>query len=320
VTSLARRLAARLRPAALLLPVLAPLLVAGCGGLTADQRVAVDKFGAATEALAATAVDTFVKTRRDVVALRTRMLALGSPAVDLADPALDLDGPLDLEPLRRRLQAAVALHDFGRLLCALAHDDSAARIQTAADSFLGNLRRTKTVELSDAKADAIRALAGAVAGFYIESRRKEAVRAAVLDTEQPIRTVIALMKNDFDPEQLEWASALTLLEPAVDTTLKRKIQRLRKGMTWGPDERTLTEADIAVIRRDFEALRGDMKRRVGDLRTVCAEIRKALAEFEAAHTDLHYKIQESGLTITNLDRYYARAREAVRLVKIIRGE
>src|SRR3954464_10578092 len=86
--------------------------LAGCG-LTANQKAAIANFGTATSATSDLVADQFNAMREDTIYVRTTLYSLGWGGVKLDDKALDFDAGMDLDDLQARLQAALALKNYG---------------------------------------------------------------------------------------------------------------------------------------------------------------------------------------------------------------
>jgi len=309
------------RSLALILALLAAA-VAGCG-FTADQRAAAVRFGEATREMADLAAEALVRTRQDVVHLRTRMVELGSQSVDLTKPASDLDADLDVDKLELRLRAAARLKAYGQLVRALAEEDSTARLKGAADSFIGGLSEVPGVNLPKEKADAIGALVSAVGGWFIDGQKKSALREVVPAARPAVDALIVLWKKEFDPKAPYWANALATTEERITGSLQNQINLLRPTPAGGAvvdGEVPLGEAEIALRRVRFHELRADAARRKVGLNELCERIQKALDLLKQANQDLENKMKYSDFSVESIQEYVGKVEECVRLYRVLRPQ
>lgn len=297
-------------------------LGAGCG-LTSSQREAVEKFAESTGAVADTASQTFVQTRQDVIALRTRMLELGYSRIDLSDPKTDLDGPLDQEGLETRLRVSTALKEFAILLKAMLDDNSTESVRAACDSMLADLQRIDGAQLSKDQVGAIGELVSNIAGVLIDYKRKIAVTEVVESTWSSVEKVIALMSKDFDSANFYWVGFLGETRDQIKETLGAEISLAEVGDVRpliGHGDKKLSLPDIALLRRDYAGLLVDAEASLRQIKGVSQVLERALKDLRAAHQELKYKIQSSDISTESIENLHSQTLEYLRLVRIIRGK
>ena len=158
-----------------LLWALVSLIPIGCSGLTVAQRAAVMKFGGAAADLGAVAAEEFRQSRFDVIAMNKARLGLGDSTVKVDR----LDGYFTLEDVNARVEAAMALREYGEVLARLAGGEGAMEVGAAAERLVGSLTRLRAarkIDISDEKLGAIGSAVAGVGGIVVEAERARAVR------------------------------------------------------------------------------------------------------------------------------------------------
>lgn len=212
------------------------VVVSGCG-LTIQQKAALGQFATATRDLSVAAQAEFQKSRQDVVDMNRLRLELGDANADVTK----LDSLLTLDRTRDRIVALQALEDYAGLLNKLVGTVSEGELLEASNTFVGNLKQVKGIQLTDLEAEGIGKAVAAVGGLYVEYKRAAAVRQVVETAHTPVLAVIDLVKKDFDPNADFWnagyrqatvdlrghAVSIAGSVPANDLASKQSVQRAK---------------------------------------------------------------------------------------------
>ncbi|MDH4304864.1 MAG: hypothetical protein OEV53_12460 [Nitrospira sp.] len=181
-------------------------------GLTVKQKAALDHFGAATQDFSTSAQTEFQKSRQDVIEMNRARFELGDSRVKLTE----LDRLLTKDRVQTRVAALQALEDYAVLLRKLIGTVSEGELLEASNSFVSNLRTIKGVSFSEEQAEGIGKAVAAVGGLYVERKRARAVRQVVEMANEPILTVLDLVKHDFDPKSTGWNAGYRLMTTELD--------------------------------------------------------------------------------------------------------
>ncbi|MFO0700610.1 MAG: hypothetical protein U0236_15410 [Nitrospira sp.] len=179
--------------------------LSGCG-LTAKQKAALDSFAAATQEFSNSVQTEFQKNRQDVIEMNRVRFELGDDKVQLNE----LDRLLTRERVQTRVTALQTLEDYAGLLRKLVGAVPEGELLEASNSFVSNLKNVKGVSFSDEQAEGIGKAVAAVGGLYVEHKRAHAVREVVETANQPILSVIDLVKRDLDPNESGWSAGYKL--------------------------------------------------------------------------------------------------------------
>lgn len=192
-----------------ILCLVAVAILSACG-LTAKQKAALDSFAVATQDFSMGAQAEFHKNRQDVIEMNRFRFELGDSRVKLAE----LDRLLTRDRVQTRVVALQALEDYATLLRKLVGAVPEGELLEASNSFVSNLRTVKGVSFSDEQAEGIGKAVAAVGGLYVEHKRAHAVREIVETANEPVLSVVNLVKRDLDPKEVGWNAGykLTALE------------------------------------------------------------------------------------------------------------
>lgn len=179
--------------------------VSGCG-LTVKQKAALNSFSAATQEFSTGAQAEFQKNRQDVIEMNRARFELGDARVKL----MEFDRLLTRDRVQARVTALQTLEDYAGLLHKLVGAVPDGELLEASNKFVSNLRNVKGVSFSDEQAEGIGKAVAAVGGLYVEYKRAHAVREVVETANQPILSVIDLVKRDLDPKELGWNAGYKL--------------------------------------------------------------------------------------------------------------
>lgn len=272
----------------------------GCG-LTVQQKAALDHFASATHDFSTLAQTEFQKSRQDVIEMNRYRFELGDPRVK----ATELDQLLTRDRAEARIMALQALEDYAELLRKLVGAVPESELLEASNSFVANLRSIKGVSFSDQQAEGIGKAVAAVGGLYVEHKRARAVREVVDTANEPIVTVIDLVKRDFDPTTMGWNSAYKLMASNLDghsTIVGKSVS-----------EDNLT-AKQSVLRG--QALAAENTTRF-DL--VSEEIVKLASAVADAQKNLRLVLNPSSLNTEGIDQLANRVREFKSIYGLLRN-
>lgn len=278
--------------------------VTGCS-LTAKQRAAVAEFATATVQVAELSAEEVVQIRQDVIDLRQGMLAIGAQSVNPQDPALDLDGPLDLKDAQARLEAIAALKHFGQLLQALIHPSNPQHLRQVGKQFTSALSGIEGIGFSKKQARGLQQLFTLVGRSLTEGMRWRTLRQVVIQTHQPIQRIIHYLRQTFNPEAGLWAAGLKHTVRQIKTTLGKRVK--------------LSDDKGASARKvQYRKLLAEAIRRQRASEQARRQLLKALKALEKAHDALFYAVQSDGVSTPQIDRFFEKARQLVRLYRLIR--
>ncbi len=326
-TPIVRRVGSWPSVAALVVAAVGALFHAGCG-LSPDQRTAVAKFSEAAATVADHSAREIVQVRTDVIATRTRQHAIARVfgELDEANERSRLDHLVELENAQPRLAAATAVADFANLLNTLATGDQTERFATATDRFLTSLQSVQGVNLSPEKAGAIGAIVIAAGRMGIESARANAIKAVVVETEEPIKTVIRQLQADLAIEAsdtltltgFDWSRTLNV-ERRFAGAMAREITSKRPPSIVPSPSFTPDDSQWGDLHACAQEMLVDLDRRIADRAAASAELAKSFSAMDKAHDKLVIAVQTDQISIgTAIDAFATQAQELSRAIKILR--
>lgn len=274
--------------------------LSGCG-LTVQQKAALDHFASATHDFSTLAQTEFQKSRQDVIEMNRYRFELGDPRVK----ATELDQLLTRDRAETRIMALQALEDYAVLLRKLVGAVPEAELLEASNSFVTNLRSIKGVSFSDQQAEGIGKAVAAVGGLYVEHKRARAIREVVDTANEPIVTVIDLVKRDFDPATMGWNSAYKLMATELDG------RATKVGASVVADDLT---AKQSVLRAQAMAAENTTR---FDL--VSSEIVKLASAVADAQKNLRLVLNPSSLNTESIDQLANRVREFKSIYGLLRN-
>ncbi len=212
------------------------IFLAGCG-LTHQEIVKTQSFGAATEAIGKIGVEEFVNIRNSIIEMNTELITIDTTRTTTS---LSLDKPTNSEATAQRVTASRALKLYGELLVKLSTEDRTPGLQKAANSFVENTSAALGTQMTDAQKGAIRNIVVGLGSFLIEKKKADAVREIVPAFAKPVDDLANLLMEDFSLDN----GALGYLK-AYDVTARRlknaSIKRVNSG-----DKYSYSERDRAV--------------------------------------------------------------------------
>lgn len=278
------------------------LLLSGCGGLTIQQKAALDQFATAARDMAIAAQTEFQKSRQDVVEMNRLRLELGDSTADV----VNLDSLLTLDRTKDRIVALQALEDYGGLLNKLVGAVPEGELLEASNTFVGNLKQVRGVQLTDQETEGIGKAVAAIGGLYVEYKRATAVRQIVETAHTPVLNVIDLVKKDFDPNSDFWSAGYR--KTALD------LRGHAAAITGSVAENDLSSKQS--VQRAQTLAAENMNR----FTTISAKIRALAATLSDAQENLRLVLNPSELNVQNIEHLTTQVREFKTIYGLLRNE
>lgn len=179
----------------------AGLLLTGCAN-PSGYKDPISKFQtASTVVIESARTEYHVVNKRERVAEIDKRVAKGEK---ITLPVLEETRLLNSDDLTARMNALDALVNHGNLLFILANSDAPDRAKNAANSLDDAVLKLSTAlgrASSDQfknKAGAIATIAGEVAKLVLDAKIKQALKKAIILSENDVPDLIKLLKNDMD--------------------------------------------------------------------------------------------------------------------------
>ncbi|WP_444904765.1 hypothetical protein ACJJIU_08175 [Microbulbifer sp. CnH-101-E] len=169
------------------------VLLSGCG-LTINQTIKIQNFGAATEKVGSLGEKEFQKIRSEIIKMKIEIIALNNTK---KANSLDLKNPVSVEDTRARIAAVKALQSYGELLIKLASTNRKENIQKAANSFSSNIATTPNIDLPEKSKDMINKLAVGFGTFWISHKKAKSAKEIIPAYESPVDHLADLLVEDF---------------------------------------------------------------------------------------------------------------------------
>lgn len=216
-------------------------ILAGCAGLTAEQKAAVSQFSGAAVTLGEVTSSELTVMRDNTIRMNTERLLLGgkSKHPNLGDQS-SLDRGFEVERVETVSGATRALAAYGKSLAALVDDTQSADLKAASNELVANLGRVPMAKdhLSDKQLQTIGTVVEEVSGLWIEWKRKEAVATIVENAKGAVETLCDLLIRDFDLKTGWIALQLQVIESPL---MAEATNALYDGRTYN-DRKTALEA------------------------------------------------------------------------------
>lgn len=140
-----------------------------------------------------------VGMREAVIQLNTVRLQLKKPD----DPKLDhtnLEESLKLKDISARVNAIQALETYGKLLKSLLNDTSQTEVLSSMDNFFSSVRgfQPESQKMSEEKFLKVTDAARLLTGWYMDYKKKEAIRSVVSTTSAQINELCDRLIDEFD--------------------------------------------------------------------------------------------------------------------------
>jgi hypothetical protein len=273
--------------------------LSGCG-LSIQQKTALNQFASATHDFSRIAQTELQQSRHDVIEMNRYRFELGDPRVKLTE----FDQLLTRDRAEIRVRALQALEDYAVLLRKLMAAVPEEELLEASNSLVMNLRAIKGVSFSDDRAEGIGKAVAAVGGLYVERKRAVAVREIVDLANEPIVTVIDLVKRDFDPAALGWNAGYKLMASELDG------RATKVGVSVPMDDLTARQSILRA-----QALAAENTAR---FELVSAEIVRLASAVADAQKNLRLVLSSSNLHTGDIDQLATRVREFKSVYSMLR--
>ena len=211
-------------------------LLSGCG-LTSNQIVKTQSFGAATANIGKLGEEEFVNIRNGIIEMNKELVSIDNTKTS---DSLVFDKPTYAEPTSKRVAASKALKLYGELLTKLVSEDRSEHLQKAANSLIDNTSAALEKDLSDETKGAINKIIVGLGSFWVEKKKADAAKEIISAYQQPVADLADLLNEDFSLEY----NSLGYLK-AYETTAKR-LKNASMRLVNAGDKYTVLERDRAV--------------------------------------------------------------------------
>lgn len=201
--------------------VLLAVVVSGCG-LTTAQKSQVGQFATATKAVSISTQEQFISMREKVIEMEKRRLIMRNepPKNDY-----DLDAGLSASALNTQINTLKALQAYAELLNKLVENSQSEAIKKAANNFMQQYEKAKQLsdesyQLDAEKQSAISGVVDNANAWFIEAKKKSAIKRIVKSYSKSINELAALVKNDLVLTNY----SLCLPQP------RKKVQEVKVGV------------------------------------------------------------------------------------------
>lgn len=289
----------------------------GCG-LTDAQKKEVRNFSQAAEALAELTAEEYPRLRQSLMdvnkglvrSVGTKKAKLGPPEKVVGQLVLDFDGPVDPDDTLAAVQAAEALAGYAAALAAVVDYDSDADLKKAADKLAGAIKGVKDKQgeqiATDAQADALGAIVRTIGGWFVEYKKKQAVKEIFAKYKAFVPKLVAVLRDDLNPNTSRGiANELRNRAALLSTGSKMNLDKLQAPTQIA--ERAL------FIREHATAIR--VLKQVG---SVLAGASSAFNKVEKANNKLDDVLQKE-MSVKEIDELYKQVKDVVDNAKVLLG-
>jgi hypothetical protein len=258
-------------------------LISGCG-LTNNQIVKTQSFGAATASIGKLGEEEFVNIRNGIIEMNKELVSIDNTKTS---NSLVFDKPTFAEPTSKRIAASKALKLYGELLVKLVTEDRSENLQKAANAFIDNTAVALNKELSDDNKGAINKIIVGLGSYWLDKKKADSAKEIVPAYQQPVDDLADLLREDFSLED-----GLGYLK-AYETTAKR-LKNASMRLVNAGNKYTVLERDRAVhafvmaekaIIRSTE-LSKKAKKSIGNLKKANTELVKVIGEQKYSTDDI----------------------------------
>lgn len=292
----------------LVLIVLASVL-AGCA-LTSAQKAAVGQFSDSAATLGDVTSSELMAMRDGTVKMTTERLLLGGKSKDpnLGDQT-SLDRGFELKRVEAVSGATRALAAYGKSLAALVNDTQSAELKAASNEFVASFGRVPTAKnhIDDQQLEAIGTVIQDVSGFWIEWKRKQAVKTIVEKSQKAVDHLCDLLIRDFNPgndkgENRGWIAFQ--LQVVEDPLMAVATNGLYDGRTYNDRKVAL---DAFLLTHNSRMRRTEVLKRVMD----------GAAAMKKANNALVHAVAKSDWSFQDIQDFAQKARSLQAAVKTI---
>jgi hypothetical protein len=278
--------------------VLVVALVSGCG-LTNNQIVKTQAFGAATADIGKLGEEEFINIRNGIIEMNKERVS-----IDNTKTSKDMifDKPTYAEDTSKRIAACKALKLYGEVLVKLVTEDRSENLQKAANALIDNTTVALNKDLSDEQKGAINKIIVGLGSFWVDKKKADAAKEIIPAFKQPVDDLAELLRVDFSlPEDSKDVSSEDVSSEdvtlgylnAYNTTAKRLRLASMKLVNAG-NRYTVLERDRAVHAFEIateainraQALAKTGKNAIDSLKKANAELVKVIGKQEYSTEDI----------------------------------
>ena len=276
-------------------------LLSGCG-LTGNQIVKTQSFGAATANIGKLGEEEFVNIRNGIIEMNKELVSIDNTKT--AD-SLVFDKPTYAEPTSKRIAASKALKLYGELLTKLVSEDRSENLQKAANSLLDNTSAALEKDLSDEKKGAINKIIVGLGSFWVEKKKADATKEIISAYQQPVAELADLLSEDFSLEE----NSLGYLK-AYETTAKR-LKNASMRLVNAGDKYTVLERDRAVHAFALSEMAITRSNQLSN------KAKKSIDGLKKANTELVKVMNNQQYSTDDIKNYAKQIQELVNLYQVL---
>ncbi len=196
-------------------------ILAGCG-LTKAQKEGIGAFGHAAVSTGTAGKEAFTGGRENVMRMKRLRLAIErkqltqvpgkQPDREFYGNELDLDSGLDPDNIKKRVDAAELLVQYGNLLVAFSEETQEKELAAAAARFTDSVASFPDNPLT---ADEINGLGQIVivgGRFWVEHEKKEALKKIIPFVSPLVSSICGVLEHDFDVQKKGIARNIDLVQ------------------------------------------------------------------------------------------------------------
>lgn len=276
-------------------------LLSGCG-LTGNQIVKTQSFGAATANIGKLGEEEFVNIRNGIIEMNKELVSIDNTKT--AD-SLVFDKPTYAEPTSKRVAASKALKLYGELLTKLVSEDRSENLQKAANSLIDNTSTALEKDLSVETKGAINKIIVGLGSFWVEKKKADAAKEIISAYQQPVADLADLLNEDFSLED----NSLGYLK-AYETTAKRLKTASMKLVNAG-DKYTVLERDRAVhafVLSEMAIMRS---------KELSNKAKKSIFGLKKANTELVKVMNDKEYSTDDIKNYARQIQELVNMYQVL---
>ena len=212
------------------------IFLSGCG-LSSNQIVKTQSFGAATASIGKLGEEEFVNIRNGIIEMNRELVSIDNTKTS---NSLVFDKPTFAEPTSKRVAASKSLKLYGELLVKLVSEDRTENLQKAANALVDNTSAALGKALSGEKKEVIDRIIVGFGSFWIEKNKADTTKEIITAYQKPINDLADLLKEDFSVDD----GSLGYLK-AYQTTAKR-LKNASMRLVNAGNQYTVLERERAV--------------------------------------------------------------------------
>lgn len=276
-------------------------MTSGCG-LTGNQIVKTQSFGAATASIGKLGEDEFTNIRNGIIEMNKELVTIDNTK---KSDSLVFDKPAFAGPTSKRIAACKALKLYGELLVDLATEDRSANMQIAAKSLIDNTAVALNKDLSDEQKGAINKIIVGIGSFWIEKKKSDALKEIVPAYKESIDNLADLLIEDFSIED----GSLGYLK-AYDVTAER-LKNAAIILVNAGDKYNVLERDRAV---HALVMAEEAKIRANEL---SKKAKNAIESLKKANTELVTVIKDKEYSTGDIKDYAKQIQELANMYQVL---